>query len=143
MKKRITLGLIIIFGSIAIFAYLLYQKQMNETLPEAVLQNDQIRVKTPKLGDKITSPLEIKGEARGPWFFEADFPVQVLDKDGNALNWGIAQAGDNWMTPDFVPFTATVEFESPGEGFGFVQLEKDNPSGLPEHAGFIKIPVRF
>ena len=143
MKKKITFGLVMVFGFIAIFAYLLYQKQMNETLPEAILQNDQIWTETPRPGDKITSPLEIKGEARGFWFFEADFPLQVQDRDGNVLNWGIAQAEGDWMTSDFVPFTATVEFESPGKGFGFVMLEKDNPSGLPEHAGFIKIPIRF
>ena len=143
MKKWITLAFLAVLGMIVIFAYLLYQKQMSETLPEAVLQDDQILVEIPQPGDRIESPLEIRGKARGPWFFEADFPIRIQDRGGNDLNWGIAQATENWMTEDFVPFTATVEFKSPEKGFGFVRLEKDNPSGLPEHAGFIKIPVRF
>jgi hypothetical protein len=48
------------------------------------------------------------------------------------------------MTEDFVPFTATIEFETPDYGdIGALILKKDNPSGLPEHDDAYEIPVRF
>lgn len=46
------------------------------------------------------------------------------------------------MTEEFVPFTATLRFTSPG-GHGTLILRKDNPSGLPEHDDALVIPVRF
>jgi hypothetical protein len=47
------------------------------------------------------------------------------------------------MTEEFVPFTATLTFEQPETETGFLVLEKDNPSGLPEQADELRIPVSF
>ena len=47
------------------------------------------------------------------------------------------------MTQDFVPFLATLEFETPDTEQGTLVFEKDNPSGLPEHDDRLIMPVRF
>jgi len=104
---------------------------------------DLIRIDQPRPNGLVESPLEIKGEARGYWFFEADFPVKILDADGNLLGIAIAQAQSDWMTENFVSFEATLEFETPTTEKGTLVLEKDNPSGLPENADELRLPVRF
>jgi hypothetical protein len=106
---------------------------------------DVIRIAKPRPGQIITSPFEVSGEARGSWFFEASFPVRLLDADGNniALDPPYIMTGDEWMTKDFVSFRATLEFEMPQTDMGILVLEKDNPSGLPEHADEVRVPVRF
>ena len=45
------------------------------------------------------------------------------------------------MTEDFVPFGATIEFESPAVQKGTLLLKRDNPSGLPENDEEFRIPV--
>jgi hypothetical protein len=104
---------------------------------------DQISVDNFKANQKVTSPLAITGKAKG-WYFEASFPVQVLDANGKVIGQGPAQAQSDWMTSDWVPFKATLTFTSPGAGKkGTVRLSKDNPSGLPENDRHIDIPVTF
>ncbi|MDO8676547.1 MAG: hypothetical protein Q7K16_02765, partial [Candidatus Azambacteria bacterium] len=41
-----------------------------------------IRIDSPRPNQILQSPLIIKGEARGNWFFEASFPVMLTDWDG-------------------------------------------------------------
>lgn len=100
-----------------------------------------IRNLSVKSGQEITSPLVVEGEARGTWFFEASFPIKITDEQGNALGISYAQAQSEWMTEDFVPFKGEITYVSKIDGNGFLVLEKDNPSGLPENADAIKIPV--
>jgi hypothetical protein len=102
---------------------------------------DLIRADFPKPNDVVSSPINIRGEARGYWFFEASFPVKLTDKDGNIIAQHYAQAKDDWMSEDFVPFSADLEFFFSGTEKGELILEKDNPSGLPEYEDFLRIPV--
>lgn len=106
-----------------------------------------IQVEGPRANEIISSPLVIKGKARGSWFFEASFPIKLYDENGELLTTAIAQAnppaGGDWMTEDFVPFSAELKFENFKTGKGTLVLEKDNPSGLPENAGELRIPVMF
>jgi hypothetical protein len=107
---------------------------------------DLIRLNTPRPNQAITSPLVITGEARGNWFFEASFPVVLVDWDGRIIAQGIAQAKSDWMTTDFVSFEATLVFtvdENVYSRRGALILRKDNPSGLPEHDDALEIPVMF
>lgn len=107
---------------------------------------DLIRVETPRPNQMISSPLTIKGQARGYWFFEASFPVVLTNWDGLIIAQGIATAEDSWMTEDFVPFTATLDFVQNQEAYsnkGTLILQKDNPSGLPENDDALEIPVIF
>jgi len=104
---------------------------------------DLIRVTRPEADSLVTSPLVVEGDARGQWFFEASFPVILTDDKGSELAHIPASALDNWMTNDFVPFRAQLEFASSSSPTGFLILKKDNPSGLPEKEDQIKIPIRF
>jgi hypothetical protein len=113
--------------------------------PAEFVYKDLLRLETPQPNALISSPLTVKGEARGFWFFEASFPVRLLDGNGReiALNPPYIMTASEWMTEDFVPFEATLTFEMPQTDTGTLILEKDNPSGLPEHADSVSIPVRF
>ncbi len=106
-------------------------------------QEDLIQVENPGANEVITSPLFIRGKARGFWFFEASFPIKLYDDKGRLLATGIAQAQSDWMTDDFVLFSAELEFKSPDTEKGTLVLEKDNPSGLPENADELRMPVVF
>jgi glucose/arabinose dehydrogenase len=111
--------------------------------PSAREKENLIRVRTVSPGDTVQSPLTVEGEARGTWFFEASFPVRLLDGNGKEIAVTPAQAQGEWTTQDFVPFRATLEFAPPQTREGMLVLEKDNPSGLPEYADELRIPVRF
>lgn len=111
--------------------------------PVDTSRDDLIRVGNPKPGQLVTSPLTVTGEARGNWYFEAVFPIRLLDGNGAVIASGQGQATADWMTSDFVPFTSTLTFAAPATANGTLVLMKDNPSGLPEYDDEIRIPVRF
>ena len=101
---------------------------------------------TPQPYQKITSPVTITGKARGNWFFEASFPITIVNWDGLIIGEGIATAQGEWMTTEFVPFTATVSYTFATDtpyNRGAIILKKDNPSGLPEHDDSREIPIVF
>ncbi len=104
---------------------------------------DRIRLSTPATGDVIKSPVHIEGEARGTWYFEASFPITLEDANGGVLASGHADAKSDWMTEDFVPFTADLSFKTPATSTGKLVLHRDNPSGLPQNDDELWIPVRF
>ncbi|MDP2631264.1 MAG: Gmad2 immunoglobulin-like domain-containing protein [Candidatus Uhrbacteria bacterium] len=105
---------------------------------------DKIQISYPRPGATISSPLNIEGTAVGTWYFEATFPVVLVDWDGLIIAEGYATANGDWMTEDFVPFTATLEFETPTlYDNGALILQKDNPSGLPEYDAALEIPIIF
>lgn len=115
-----------------------------ENIGNVIEKQDLIRVMSPLPNEAIASPLIITGEARGMWYFEATFPVDVESVDGVNLGGGYAQADDDWMTEDFVPFTSTIGFTVPeGVTEGYLVLHKSNASGLPEHDDQLRIPVQF
>lgn len=105
--------------------------------------NDFIRVDSPTINQLITSPLQVSGEARGNWFFEANLPMHLEDASGNVIARSFNMAEGEWMTTNFVPFKGTITFTAPQTATGFLVIEKDNPSGLPENADSIRIPVKF
>ncbi len=104
---------------------------------------DLIRNMNVKENSIVRSPLEVTGEARGFWFFEASFPVKLLDANGKEIVVKPAQAKNGWMTESFVPFGVELEFSTPATETGFLVLQKDNPSGLPEYDRELKIPIKF
>ncbi len=106
-------------------------------------KSDLIKVNNLLPGQEIKSPLVVSGEARGFWFFEASFPVKLVDAEGKVLGQTIAQTTGDWMTESFVPFEATLAFATTTSAAGELILQKDNPSGLPEHDDELRIPVKF
>lgn len=100
-----------------------------------------ITVTVPQPDSIISSPLIIEGQAGGNWFFEASAPVKLLDQQGNQLASGIIQAQGDWMTEDFVPFVGEISFNIKDVTPAILLLQNDNPSGLPEFAKEIRVPL--
>jgi hypothetical protein len=106
-------------------------------------KEDLIVVENPRAREEISSPLFISGKARGYWFFEASFPIELVDENNNLIAQTISQAKGEWMTEDFVPFEATLNFVNPKTNKGFLIFRKDNPSGLKEHDDELRVPIFF
>ncbi len=105
--------------------------------PEVVLD-------TPQYGALVKSPLVVTGKAKGTWFFEANLPVTLKDVENNKVLVQVgAQAQSDWMTTEYVPFTATLNFDPGTAQYGVLVIEKDNPSGMPEFDSSFAIPVKF
>lgn len=102
-----------------------------------------IQVSSPQEGTLIANPLIIKGQAKGTWFFEGSFPIEIITKDGKNIGKGIAQAQGEWMTEKFVNFEAKIEFKKPALPEGFIILKKDNPSGDPNMDMELRVPIKF
>lgn len=102
-----------------------------------------IEVDAPSPGQAIRSPLEIRGRAKGPWYFEGDFPIQLLDDKGREVAVAVATARGPWMTTSWVPFRATLTFEPPTSKRGTLIFRKDNASGRPELDAEHRVPVWF
>jgi len=118
-----------------------------EDIGDELQKSDLIRVSNPRPNQVISSPLEIKGEARGYWFFEASFPITLIDSDGNIVVQSYIMTADEWMTEEFVSFEKTLEFDIPQtlstSTRGTLILHKDNPSGLPEYDDALEVPIYF
>lgn len=109
---------------------------------------DLIIVDNPLLNSVIKSPLKFSGQARGTWYFEATFPVLIVDWDGRIIAQSYATAKGDWMTKDFVAFEGMIEFEDPSfedtySKRGAIIFKKDNPSDLPEYDDALEIPISF
>ncbi|MFA6432700.1 MAG: Gmad2 immunoglobulin-like domain-containing protein [Candidatus Paceibacterota bacterium] len=102
----------------------------------------------PQSGGAIASPLIVSGTAPGTWYFEASFPIVLVDWDGLIIAESYAQAQSDWMTEGQVPFTAELVFAKPPFAADYCRrgaliLKKDNPSGLPVHDAAVEIPIVF
>lgn len=116
-----------------------------EELPQKILyknatEND-IVPELPHPGAVTGKNFTITGKARGTWYFEASFPVKVLDKNGKVLAQGPAQAQSDWMTADFVNFKMDIKIPDSYIGPATVVMIKDNPSGIPEKDASISFPI--
>ncbi|KND47493.1 MAG: hypothetical protein AB199_03625 [Parcubacteria bacterium C7867-004] len=116
-----------------------------EEIPEkATYMNasaDKIVVETPTPGAVTGKSFTVKGKARGYWYFEASFPIELLDKDGKVLASMPVQAQGDWMTENFVPFSVQITAPQSYIGPATLVLHKDNPSGLPENDASLSIPI--
>lgn len=102
---------------------------------------DQITVELPFPGAVTGKEFTVIGKARGYWFFEASFPVELRTLDGNVLGGGVATAQGDWMTEEFVPFTAEMQTPSAFIGPAILILKRDNPSGEPQYDASISFPI--
>jgi len=107
------------------------------------LVKPEIKIDAPSIDEKISSPFNISGEAIGNWYFEASFPIQLVDESGKILVQTNGQANGDWMTTDFVPFTSQLIF-NPGEAkSGKIIFKNDNPSGNSESQKIYELSVTF
>lgn len=103
----------------------------------------KINIYTPANDSQISSPLTVLGEVPGNWSFEASFPVQLKDSNGNVVIQQPATLHGDWMTESLVPFSVNLTFEKPATSTGTLVLQKDNPSGLPENDDSVSIAIKF
>jgi len=102
---------------------------------------DFIKVSSPLPNQAITNNFTIEGKAVGNWFFEASFSIKLV-VDGQTITTINAEAKGDWMTTDFVDFTAVLFYPTSTENRkADLILERDNPSGLPENDKSLRIPV--
>jgi hypothetical protein len=146
MKK---ISVLIVLAVAVVGGYLYFTGRFNGiSLPSPSVQptataDNMLVVYEPLSGATATSPLTVRGKARGNWFFEASFPVILKDSAGHILAQKPAQAKTDWMTTDFVEFEVTLTFAKPTTATGTLILKKDNPSGLPQNDDSRQIPVTF
>lgn len=153
----ITLFIVILVGATALFVS---SRKEAPSLPADLAahiesKGDLIIVEEPKPLSVVSSPLTVRGIARGMWYFEATFPITLVDWDGRIIAESYASAvldpndpESTWMTESFVPFEGTLEFEDPifDADFskrGTIIFRKANASGLPEHDDALEIPIIF
>lgn len=118
-----------------------YAEELKEKITYIKASEDLIVMDLPYPGAVTGKKFSVTGKARGVWFFEASFPIELLDKDGKVLDASFAQAQSEWMTEDFVPFKGEIEAPLSYIGPATLVLRKDNASGLPEHDASISFPI--
>jgi len=158
LRKSITVVIIFLVAALLFARYLERQKEKppseDSNLPKpaevsyANASADLIQVELPYPGAVVGKKFSVIGRARGNWFFEASFPVTVLDKEGKILvqHYAMAQADPatgevNWMTTEFVLFRGDLVIPEHYIGPATLLLMKDNPSGLPEYDASISFPI--
>ena len=117
------------------------QEPVVETPPSDQPLSARVSVTTPMPNTTVGNTFQVKGSAPGNWFFEASFPLQVRDNDGNVIARTFASALSDWMTTELVGFSSTIIIEGSYKGPATLILLKDNPSGLPEHDDAVEIPI--
>ena len=150
MQKNL---IILVIAVVLIFVGFKFWPPCSDCAPKTAQYKDLIRIETPLPESTITSPLIIRGEARGMWFFEATFPVVLVNWDGLIIAEGYATAKDNpdatdeagWMTENYVPFEAKLEFtaDTTVSNRGALILQKSNPSALPQNNDAFEFTVWF
>lgn len=143
MKRNLSIIIIIIAAALSLWIF-----KKSATAPVITPEtNPDITITyiTPEENEAISFPLIIKGEAKGTWFFEASFPVEILNDKQELVTTGIAQAEEDWMTENFVPWT--VKFDTKPAGLNstnaFIKFKNDNPSGDPANEKSFLLPIRL
>lgn len=149
--KKYYLAIIIIIAIVIIAIVALFSNVQNgldptptptSTIPTSTINSD-VKVLYPKANENVISPVNVVGEARGSWFFEASFPIRLETNDGKVLANSYVTALSDWMTVNFVPFQGQLSYILTTSTSGKLILEADNPSGLPENSKQISIPVQI
>lgn len=104
--------------------------------------NDNLfKLTSPTSGSTVTNPLTLSGEARGTWFFEGSFPVRLEDVNGNVITSTIATSSEEWMTEEFIPFLAYLDFSVTTDTQAIIVFQKDNPSDIRANDREVRVPV--
>jgi hypothetical protein len=115
-----------------------------DTVEYASRKGTRVSLSQPLSKSVLASPVAVKGVVPGNWSFEGSFPVTLLDSSGITIAQATAKVSGDWMTEDYVPFEATLTFDTPmGGGKGTLILKKDNPSGDANNDDSVLIPISF
>lgn len=116
-----------------------------EVIPVDPPNKSNLLISAPESGQLISSPLVIKGRVSGSWFFEASLPISLVDSNDLVIAKHYVSADGEWMTSNPVSFSGEISFTINEEttDSGYLIIHKNNPSGLSENDGAIKMPIRF
>lgn len=126
MKKIIYISILLIIFLGFYFIQKSYTKESDFLYNNS--SKDLIFVTDPSPNEKISKQFKLLGQAKGFWYFEASFPVEVYDSNNNLIFQTFAKAQGDWMTEDFVPFVSDINIAN-YQGEIKVVLKRDNPSG--------------
>ena len=104
-----------------------------ETLPGVSLDNVTA-------GDSFSSPMTVTGVAPNDWYFEAIFPVELVDASGEVLAEAPAEAQSDWMQEGPIAFRADLAFEVDEPVEAELVLQEDMP-GDGEEPRELRVPV--
>ena len=105
------------------------------------LESHDIGITEPLPFAELVGDITVRGEAIGPWYFEATFPLELRTTKGVVVAQSFVTAQGSWMTTDLVPFEGLITAPSSASGLHILRFKKANASGLPEHDGFVDVPV--
>lgn len=155
---RFSFGLFVVLGVVIAFILVTHRAQAPfvarppEPQPPVVVpelpasKDDLITLESPLPKSLVTSPFVVKGKARGNWFFEGSFPIEVVNWDGLIIGEGYATAKGEWMTTEYVPFEGTITFTRPENDYsdkGWIILKKDNPSDDPALDNALEVEIQY
>jgi hypothetical protein len=103
--------------------------------------SDLASVAAPAEGARVTSPLSVTGVAPANWYFENQFPVRLLDAQGEVIAEGPAHPRVNW-TANAEPkeFDAELSFTVSADTAATLVLQEDMP-GDGETPREVRLPV--
>ncbi len=84
-------------------------------------------VATPEANARVTSPLRVSGVAPANWFFENQFPLRLVDAQGQEIAFAPATPRVNWTEPGDKEFDAEIAFEVAADTPAILVLEEDMP----------------
>ena len=144
-KKFLIILIVVLIGLWFGFKFYVNNKGTGEKVPGEIsyinASADLILLELPFPDAVVGKEFSVIGKARGMWFFEASFPIELLDKNGKVIAHSFAQAQGEWMTEEFVPFRGDIKAPDSYIGPATLVLKKDNASGLPEHDASISLPI--
>ncbi len=143
MSKTKVLQIIAIIILAVLVLFVIKKKPVAPTSNNSIVVNPDVIVDLPQPNDLVTSPMTVKGRARGNWYFEATMPGKLKDSLGNILVQQPLHAITDWMTTNYVDFNETFVFTLPATQYGTLEIDKDNPSGEPINDASFTVPVKF
>lgn len=140
MNKHILIIIIFIIG-ILLGSFMLFkpkaiapivEKSNSPVVEKEICQHENLCVEYPKAGQVVSGTILLKGKAR-KWYFEASFPVRLIDASGKEVLAVPVQAQGEWMTVEFVPFETTITIPASAvKGNAMLVFTEDNPAGDEE-----------
>jgi hypothetical protein len=132
MPKEILIAIAIVIpiviGSYFIFFYAPSQPQKG--LDKELLEKlDVLRFTNINPNDSISSPLYIEGLVKQEWFSNNEFPVKLLDKEGNLIAETNAFVGIDQDSNGFFPFSSLLNFSFLRTGEGVLVFQRSGVQG--------------
>lgn len=101
-------------------------------------------ITSPLKDGSVSSPLVVTGFVPQGWMFEGIFPIKIVDSNRKLIKQASAKETipGSWSTEENIEFTSTISYTTSATS-GYIVLENDNPSGLPENHKSFEIPIFF